>query len=173
MRSLILVSLFLAAACSGEGGETKEEAAAESLDAGVWDARSEITAFRSTDKSKPAVRAAVGDKSVVQACVREAERTKPPASLFAGEDYDCKYKTSYTSGGRLNHTLECSRNGVAGSIPMLVNGTFRADSFEAEVTTQTFLPGTGDFYMLRKVTGHRTAPSCPPGLDDGKGKAGA
>jgi hypothetical protein len=173
MRILALTTLCLLAACSGGGADEKEQAPAESLDAGLWDASFETTAFRSTDNTTPAVKAAVGDKSATQACLAEADKASPPTSLFGGEGYECAYKTSYMSSGRLNHSLECSRDGVTGSIPMLVEGSFTATSFEATVTTQTYLPGSGDYYMQRKVSGRRTAPSCPPGLDEGKEKAKA
>lgn len=174
MRSLMIVPLCLLVAACSEGEAPKAEVAiADNLEPGLWEATSEVTAFRSTDKSTPAVQAAVGDKSTVQACVTEADKATPPVSLFAGEGYDCKYATDYLRGGRINHSLECTRKDVTGSIPMQVEGTYRGDAFEGNVTTQTYLPGTGDFAMTRKITARRTAPSCPPDLDAPADKAKA
>ena len=174
MRSLMIVPLCLLAAACSEGEAPKaEETVAEHLEPGLWEAASEITTFRSTDSTTPAVKAAVGDKSTVQACVTEADKASPPASLFAGEGYECKYATQYLRGGRINHSLECTREGVTGSIPMQVEGSFRGDGFDANVTTQTYLPGTGDFAMTRKITARRTAPSCPPDLGEPAEKAKA
>ncbi|HEY0113643.1 MAG TPA: DUF3617 domain-containing protein [Allosphingosinicella sp.] len=176
MKALFaLGALCLLAACSGAEETPKEQEAAASLEAGLWEASSEIIAFRSTDKTTPVVKAAVGDKSAIQACVTEADKAKPAPALFSGEDHECEYKSSYMRAGRINNSLECTRKGVTGSIPMQIEGSFNATDFEATVTTQTYLPGSGDFAMTQKVTGRRVMPSCPPDPDADveKGKAKA
>jgi hypothetical protein len=170
-RSLVLMPLLLVAACSGGEAQKEEEQPAAAIEPGLWEASAETTAFRSTDNTTPAIKATVGDKATVQACVTEADKAKPAATLFAGEGYDCEYKSSYMQGARLNHSLECRREGVAGSIPMTVEGTFKADSIDATVTTQTYLPGSGDFAMTRKLTARKTAATCPSAAEGGKDKA--
>jgi hypothetical protein len=173
-RSLILTPFLLLAACSGGGEAPKtDEQAAETIEAGLWEVSSETTAFRSTDKTAPAVKAAVGDKASFQACVGEAETAKPAPALFAGEGYECQYKNSYMRGGRLNIGLECTRAGVKGSIPMLVEGTYKATTFEASVKTDTYFPGDGDFTMTRKLNGRKAAAGCPAAPTDGTGSSAA
>lgn len=176
MRNWTLLPLVLLAACSG-GGEAPKDVAEEapaSMPAGQWSVASEVTSFRSTDGTTPALKAAAGDKAEAQGCVVASE--PPPPSLFAGEDYDCTSKTSYVRNGRLNLSLECRREGITGAIPMIVEGRYTATGFEATVNTQTYLPGSGDFAMTRKLTGRRTAEACAPAPEEpeekGKGKAG-
>jgi len=163
MRILALVPLCLVASCSGGGEEKKaEEAAAATIDGGQWETSFEVTKFGSTDQSPPAMKAAVGDKAINAICVPEAERSTPPPELFAGEGYECDYKNNYIRNGRINASINCTREGVTGDIMMTVDGSYKADSLEGTVTTTTYLPGAGDFQMDRKLTGRKTAAACAP-----------
>ena len=176
MRSLIIVPLCLAAACSGGGGEEKktEEAAAATMQAGQWEISSEVTAFRSTDKATPALKAAVGDKASAPACIEAGKEGKPPAAMFAGAGYECEYKDSYIRSGRITATLDCERDALEGKIFMTVQGSYKGDSFEGTSDATSYLSGEGDFAMSSKISGRRTGPTCaaPAEAEKGKAKAG-
>jgi Protein of unknown function (DUF3617) len=170
MRGLIVGPLCLLAACSG-ATEEKTAEAADAMQAGQWQISSEVSDFRSTDKATPALKAAAGDKSDAQACVEAGKEAEPPAQMFAGVGYECKYKDRYISGGRLNLSLECDREALEGKVMVSVQGTYKADSFEGTATATSFLPGDGDFVMNSKVSGRRTGPTCAaPAAEDGKGQ---
>ncbi|HEX8573513.1 MAG TPA: DUF3617 family protein [Allosphingosinicella sp.] len=172
MRGLIIVPLFLAAACSG-GEEAKIEEAAATMQAGQWEVSSEVTAFRSTDKATPALKAAVGDKSAAPACIEAGKEGKPPAGMFAGAGYECDYKDSYIRSGRITATLECERDALEGKIFMTVEGSYKGDSFEGTSSSTSYLSGEGDFAMNSKFSGRRTGPTCAaPAEEKGKAKAG-
>jgi len=174
MRGLIVIPLFLAAACSGGGEENKAVEAADSMQPGQWEISSEVTAFRSADKATPALKAAVGDKAAAPACIEAGKEDKPPAEMFAGVGYECDYKNSYISGGRLNLSLECEREALEGKVMVSVEGTYTGDSLEGTSTATSFLSGDGDFVMNSKISGRRTGPTCAaPATDDTKGKAKA
>jgi hypothetical protein len=173
MRALIIVPLCLAAACSGGGEENKAEEAAAAMQAGQWEIASEVTAFRSTDKATPALKAAVGDKATAPACVEAGKEDKPPAEMFAGVGYECDYKDRYVRGGRINVSLECERDALEGKIQMTFEGNYKGDSFEGTANANSFLSGDGDFAMSTKVTGRRTGPTCAAPAEDAKGKAKA
>lgn len=173
MRCLIIVPLCLAAACSGEGGgEKKAEEAAATMQAGQWEVTSEVTAFRSTDKATPALKAAVGDKATSPVCIEAGKEGKPPAAIFAGAGYECEYKDSYIRSGRITATLDCERDALEGKIFMTIEGTYKGDSFEGTASSNSFLSGDGDFAMNSKFSGRRTGPTCSaPAEEKGKAKA--
>lgn len=174
MRGLIVIPLFLAAACSGGGEEKKAEQAADAMQAGQWEISSEVTAFRSADKATPALKAAAGDKGTAPACIESGKEDKPPAEMFAGVGYECEYKDRYISGNRINLSLECEREALEGKVMVSVQGTYTGDSLEGTSTATSFLPGDGDFVMNSKIAGRRTGPTCAaPAPEDSKGKAKA
>ena len=172
MRCLIIVPLCLAAACSGGGDEKKAEAVADTMQAGQWEIVSEVTAFRSTDKATPALKAAVGDKATAPACIEAGKEGKPPAEIFAGAGYKCDYKDSYIRAGRITATLDCERDALEGKIFMTIEGTYKGDSFEATSSSTSYLSGDGDFAMNSKISGRRTGPTCAAPVEE-KGKAKA
>ena len=159
---LTIAPVCLLAACSGGEEAPKEEAAAASMEAGQWETTQEVTSFRSADKATPALKAAVGDKSNAVACIEEGAREKPPAEIFAGPGYECDYKDSYIRGGRINASLTCEREALEGDIGVQIQGTYTGTSFEGTVTATSFLPGDGDFVMVSKINGRRTAAACAP-----------
>jgi hypothetical protein len=174
MRALIIVPLFLAAACSGGGGDENEAAeAADSMQAGQWEISSEVTAFRSTDKASPALKAAVGDKAAAPACIEAGKEDKPPAEMFAGIGYECEYKDRYLRGGRINISLECERDALEGKIQMTYEGTYTGDSFTGTSNANSFLSGEGDFAMSTKVSGRRTGPTCSAPAEGAEGTGSA
>ena len=174
MRALIIAPLCLVAACSGGGGEENKTAeAAAAMQAGQWEIASEVTAFRSTDKATPALKAAVGDKAATQGCIEAGKEDKPPPEMFAGAGYECSYKDKYIRSGRITATLDCERDALEGHILMTVEGTYTGDSFTVVSNANSFLSGDGDFAMNSKMTGRRTGPTCAAPVPEEKGKAKA
>jgi hypothetical protein len=169
MRAFAIIPLCLVAACSG--GEEKKAEAAGAMQAGQWETTSEVISFKSTDKATPALKAAAGDKSTAPACIEEKDAKKPEPELFAGEGYECKYKSDYIRNGRINASLDCKRDAIKGDIMMTVQGSYTGDSFQATVDTISYLPGEGDFQMSSKIAGRRTGASCAAPPADGAGNA--
>jgi hypothetical protein len=172
MRCLIIVPLCLAASCSGGGEEKKAEEGAATMQPGQWEVTTEVTAFRSTDKATPALKAAAGDKSTAAACIEAGKEGKPPAQMFAGAGYECDYKDSYIRSGRITATLDCKRDALDGKIFMTVEGTYKGDSFEGTSSANSYLSGEGDFAMNSKISGRRTGPTCAPAAGEKGKKAG-
>jgi len=173
MRGLIVIPLFMAAACSGGAEENKAVEVADSMQAGQWEVGSEVSDFRSTDKATPALKAAVGDKSAAPACIEAGKEDKPPPEMFAGSGYECEYKDRYIDGGRISVTMECEREPLDGKVMVSVQGTYAGESFEGTATATSYLPGDGDFVMNSRIEGRRTGPACAAPAEDAKGKAKA
>jgi hypothetical protein len=164
---LTLIPLLLLAAC-GDGGAAEQAArekaaAAEAtknlqLSAGQWETTTEVTRLTQMDKApKPAINTPVGSKSTAMVCLDASQTKKPPAALLSGSDlYTCTTDSMYLSGGNLNASLACTRKGVSGRVGLTVNGSFTADSIEAEQSLSTSLPGEGDVDIVAKLTARRT-----------------
>ena len=170
MRILTIVPLCVAvAACGGAGEEKKKDAAAPAaMTAGQWETSFEVAAMRSTDKTEPALKAAVGDKETGAACIDAGKEAEPAPALFAGPGYECQYKNSYIRNGRITASLGCTRKGIDGELVMSVDGKSTATTFEGTVSTTSFLPGRGDFEMSRKVSGRQTGPTCQAAAPESK-----
>jgi hypothetical protein len=61
---------------------------------------------------------------------------------------------SYMRGGRMSLQFKCNRPG-RGQLTQTVDGTFKADSFDATIITGSLFAGDGDYAMTRKLTGRR------------------
>jgi hypothetical protein len=175
MRLLPIMPLcLLAAACSG-GADTANQAAEApaTLPAGTWQTALEVTTFDSADKTTPALKAKKGDKEQASSCVPEAQRAAPAPELFAGSGYSCTYQNSYIKGGTINASIQCTRPELKGTINMSVTGTYTADSFDADVESNSYLAGPGNFRMTRKVKGKVTPGACQPAAAGADGNAAA
>lgn len=165
MRAIFIMTLAALGACSAtEEAENKAEPVAASIDAGFWEMNYEVTSMRVAGNRPAAVKAKEGDKASASLCVAEADRAKPAPALFAGEGYECSYRESYIKNGRLNATLTCARQGIAGDIMMSVDGTYTGTSMDATVNATSYLPGEGDFQMETKLAGRRVG-ECPAAAD--------
>lgn len=161
MRYWIMLPLCLAACSDGQTSEKKVDGPpAATVEAGQWETSFEVVSIRSTDKTTPALKAAVGDKATGTACVAKGEEAKPAPALFVGEGNTCTYKSSYIRSGRLSASLSCRRDGIEGELMMTVQGKYTGTSFEGTVDTVSYLPGRGDFDMSRKISGRKTGDAC-------------
>jgi hypothetical protein len=166
MNKLAFVAiLLLAGACSdGADDAAKQKAAASAaakklqLTPGQWTTTAEVIKFTKQDKApKAAIDTPVGTKSTASACLTEADVKQPPALLLAGsEAYSCTYGDTYLSSGSLNASLTCTRKGVKGEVRMSLDGTYTADTLEANQSASTFLAGEGDANIVSKITARRT-----------------
>lgn len=162
MRALITISLALAVAgCSEEAKKEKAEEAAAEMGPGQWEVASEIASITPTDKGEPKFTGKAGDKATVSVCVGPGAKGKPPVRLFTGDNDACTYQNSYIRNGRINASLECTREGMSGTIMRGVEGKFKSDSFDATVTTTTMLISEGDVRIAAKIEGKRTGDCVP------------
>nr|WP_295373202.1 DUF3617 domain-containing protein [uncultured Sphingosinicella sp.] len=177
MRSLVLLPLLVLAACSGGGDDAAATAKAKAeatknlkLAAGQWETVAAVTKLTKQDQGAPAINTPEGTKTTGNHCVTQADADakKPPAGLFAGEGYDCEYSNFYMSAGTLNAQLTCKREGLAGDIRMTVDGSYTAETIEANQSLSTFLSGTGDVNVQSKLTGRRTGAACAPTAEEAK-----
>ena len=167
MRRLIIVAgaAILVAACSEEAPVKQEEETATSLQGGQYEASWKVTQLRSVDKTTPATNLKQDGSGTTLACIA-ADGTIDPA-LFAEDGDTCTAKNPYVRNGRIGLDVSCTRKGAGGEIRQSVNGTFKADSLEAEVTTTTYLSDPGDYAMTRTVTAKRVG-ECPPNTETAK-----
>jgi hypothetical protein len=170
MRILFLVPIVALAACGG--GETKNQgkAKAQSLEPGQYEVTAEVTQFRAADEGTPKIDTPVGTRTTRSVCV-PAGGTLPP-DLFADEGFACESAgSSYARGGTMNLQTRCTREGLSGSTSYSVNGTFEAQSFEAERQLSTLLNGDGDVVVTSRVQGRRTGECTPGAAPAGNGAA--
>jgi Protein of unknown function (DUF3617) len=154
----VIGAAMMLAACGGDKPAAKEEAAA-ALKPGLYEVASEVTALASTDKTTPFTKLKQGDKTVVKACVGTGG--KPAPALFAEAEADkCEIKNSYIRNGRLSAQMSCKREGKRGEVMPAMMGSFKADSFEGEITQLTYFIEDGDYRMSRKVSAKRVG-DCP------------
>ncbi len=163
MRAILLLPCLVLAACSDAAPppEKAEAPPAEQIQAGQWEMTSEVTNVTQRDKGTPALKMAVGSKSVTSSCIAEADVKRPPAAMFVPEGFKCDYRDSYMRGGRVNLTLACTYDGQTGDVPIAISGSYTADSIEATSTAETRFSGEGDVKLETKLTGRRTG-ACTP-----------
>jgi hypothetical protein len=155
---LALAAAGLLAACSAEPAPKAEETeTASALKPGEYEIGIKIDSLRSTDKTTPAVKGKVGDPPTSRrTCV--AADGAIAAEAFADPGDKCTETNSYVRGGRLSVQLSCTRPN--GQLMQLAVGDFKADSFEAKLTTATYFKGSGDYEMTRTLSGKRVG-ECP------------
>jgi len=156
----VIGAAMMVAACGGEKAAPVEEAA-DALNPGLYELSSEVTALASTDNTTPFTKLKQGDKTTVKACI--AADGKPASDLFAEATGDkCEFKNSYIRHGRLSAQMSCTREGRRGEVMPAMMGSFKADSFEGEITSLTYFIEDGDYRMSRKVSAKRVG-DCPAG----------
>ena len=160
MRMMFLGAAAIALGACGGGGEQKQAkpAAAASLQPGEYEVTGTVADLKATDNTAPATQLKAGATlTPVRACV--AADGKIDIKLLAEPGDECKEDTAFVRNGRLNVQLNCQRAGKGG-VMQLANGTFKENSFEAEILSSSYFTGTGDYSATRKVTGKRVG-DCP------------
>jgi hypothetical protein len=149
-----VIALVLTA-CSAETDEANNsvESVAAALTPGEYELVAKVTELRSTDKTTPDTKSKVGaDPVTTRTCVGPDNKIDPATFVEAGET--CTQSESYVRNGRLNLQYKCNRPSK-GQLTQLVDGDFNADSFAASIRTATYYVGSGDYELVRSVTGKR------------------
>jgi len=161
LKKSLVVMIPLAAAltaCGGGGGDAPKNKAAEkasALQPGQYEVTSEVTNFRASDDGPPKINTPQGTSATRSVCV--ADGAAPPPNLVADEGFDCQDSSPpIFRGGTLSVSLTCRRPGLQGDVGYTVNGSFQADSFEAERQLVSRFPGMGDVIIASTVRGRRT-----------------
>lgn len=152
-------ALIALASCAEDKPAPAAPEVPATLPAGLYQVDSEVTQLRSADKTTPATRMKLGDKTTMQACV--AADGAPDMAMFVDAGDKCEVTNSYTRSGRISVQYQCSRKG-RGSLYSAADGKYSADGFEALVNMSTSFSGAGDYQVTRRVTARRTG-DCPPG----------
>ncbi len=156
---------FLVTGCGGEEPQQNQSAAAGELSPGQYEASWKITQLRSTDKTTPATNLKQDMSGTTLGCV--GPKNAFDLRLFAEDGDECTEDSRYARNGRINLSLACKREGAGGEIRESVHGTYKADRFEAEVSTTTYLSGDGDYALIRMVDAKRVG-ECPPTTESAK-----
>jgi len=156
MRMLAIVGVLAINACSDAPPTKAEEAAVDKIDAGQWQTDVEVTRLTAMDKGTPRIDTPAGTRTSASTCVGEAERQRPAPPLLTAAKDSCTYKDFYMSGGTINATMSCARPGLNGDVLMVLQGTYKAGSFEGALSTDTYLLTDGDVRIAAKVSGRRT-----------------
>lgn len=161
------VLLCVLAACSGGGdGGASNEAAAETLAAGLklqpgeWAVSSETLTVDALDTGRPAIAAKVGATSEYKSCIPADQAAKPPPALFTGGKDSCTTQSAYISRGRISAQIQCRRPGLDSPYQISVDGSYIADSLTAETSLATQLASDGDVRIRTRLTGRRLG-DCP------------
>ncbi|HYJ53397.1 MAG TPA: DUF3617 family protein [Allosphingosinicella sp.] len=160
MRALAVIPfIILAASCGETPAENKAQPAAALPPAGQWELTSEVTSLAKVDTEAPRLNTPVGTRATNSVCAAEGHQL--PSAFFAGEGYRCTYGTYYARNGRLNVTMSCRRDGLAGDITMAAEGTYQGDTAEFRRNLRTNLTTEGDSVIDARVTARRTG-DCTP-----------
>ena len=156
MRTFLtsVAAAALVAGCSSEPApqpKTKEAPSA-SLQPGEYEITATVESLRSTDKTTPKTSSKVGDEpKVTRTCVPADGTIEAAAFVESGES--CDPMDNYMRGGRMSLQYKCRRGGD--QLTQLVDGNFKADSFEATVRTATYFSGDGDYELTRSFKAKR------------------
>lgn len=164
MRSYIGAGLsaILLAGCGG-GGEASnasaEEDNAAALAPGEYELSMIVEQVRSTDNTTPMTKLKAGAPAATSRACIAADGAIDPKMFAEGSD-QCTVTDNYVRNGRMSVQLKCTRAGQTGHVMQLVDGSFKADSFEARVLGSTGFVASGDYDMTRRMTGRRIG-DCP------------
>jgi hypothetical protein len=155
MRKLILVTgaSMLLSACNEQAPAKKAIETPTVLKAGQYEGTWKVDSVQSVDRSTPATKLKQGTSGPAAGCV--SANGSIDAALFAEGADKCTIANPYVRNGRIGMDLTCSRKGQAGEVRQSVSGTFTENSIDADVSTTTYLSGTGDYAMTRKFTAKR------------------
>jgi hypothetical protein len=158
MRPILsaITAAALLGGCGEAAQEQKKEEAVKALLPGEYEITTTEASVRSTDNTTPATKPKPGTSA--RTCITDDGMMEAEPFIEAGET--CTAMDNYLRGGRISLQFKCKRPG-RGDLTHMVDGTFKAESLEATVTTATYFTGSGDYQLTRTVTGRRVG-KCPP-----------
>jgi hypothetical protein len=112
-----------------------------------------VTKLASTDKSTPATKLKMGDKSEGKVCV--GADGVPGVEPFTEAGDKCSVTNSYVRSGRISMQMQCNRPGHGNLYPN-ADGNITADGFEVLATAATQFSGDGDYALTRHIVAKRT-----------------
>ncbi len=160
---IVCVAALATAACGnpGKGGQTAEEVAEEmsalKLEAGQWEATTEILSASAPALPPEALRQMVGQKQTVSNCVTPEQAAKPSANFLAGQkNSDCTYQDFSMEGGRMSGTMTCTGSGMPGKMVMNMEGSYDPRSYDMNMSMEAGgLPGGMNITVKARTTGRR------------------
>ncbi len=162
MRKIVIAATaaIFVTACSNDAAPAAkpQEDTPTVLKSGEYEGSWKVASVQSVDRSTPATKLKQDASGTAEGCVT-ADGTID-AALFAEDGDKCTIANPYVRNGRIGMDLTCTRKGQSGEVRQSVSGTFTADALDAEVSTTTYLSGTGDYAMTRTVTARRVG-ECP------------
>ena len=160
MRRLALLALLTVTGCGDDSPQNKAAAAGPTAIApGQWELTSEVTRFTQADHGAPRINTPVGTRTTANICVGAG--AQQPTAFYSGDNFNCTYGTYYARNGMINLTLQCTRPGLTGQIPMTIDGTFQGSTIDYHRNLRTVLTTDGDVEIDTHVTGRRTG-DCTP-----------
>lgn len=159
-RTIIGAAAALLLAGCSEDAPQQQKQQSRSLEPGQYELSWTVSQLRSTDKSSPATSLSQGETGTASGCIREGGDVDP--ALFAEAGDQCTPSNSFVRAGRVSVQMECKRPGQPGLVMQSVNAKSAGDSFEGELSTSTYLDGSGDYEMTRTITARR-AGECAAG----------
>ncbi|WP_395623205.1 DUF3617 domain-containing protein [Sphingomonas daechungensis] len=150
---------LMVSACNEQAPAQKPVEAPKVLAAGQYEGTWKVDSIRSVDRTTPATKLKQDATGPVTGCV--AADGSIDAALFAEGEDKCTIANPYVRNGRIGMELTCARKGQAGEVRESVSGTFAGDSIDADVSTTTYLAGTGDYAMSRKIEVKRVGECAP------------
>jgi outer membrane murein-binding lipoprotein Lpp len=167
MRELIFAAsaaLFLVS-CSSEAPTTQNEAEPETLTAGQYQASWKVAQLRGAQNATPATNLKANGTGTTVACV--GDDGSLDLALFAEDGDTCTASNAYVRNGRISIDVTCKREGATGEVRQSVSGSYTKSTLEAEVSTTTYLGGSGNYTMTRTFSGKRVG-KCPPATESAK-----
>jgi hypothetical protein len=162
LRKIVIAATaaIFVTSCSNDAAPAAkaQEATPTVLKGGQYDGSWKVASVQSVDRTTPATKLKQDSSGSARGCVT-ADGTID-AALFAEDGDKCTIANPYVRNGRIGMDLTCTRKGQTGEVRQSVSGTFTADALDAEVSTTTYLSGTGDYAMTRTVTAKRIG-ECP------------
>ena len=88
-------------------------------------------------------------------CITEEQAKNPPAQVLAATQGKCKYDNFTMADGKIDGTLVCPAQGMAGEMKMRMAGTFDGESFATENEMNVTAPGGQGMHIKAKTVGKR------------------
>jgi hypothetical protein len=165
-KLLMLMPLLLLGACGDKpsNSDSAKQSAAEApapaaikLQAGKWQATSELVSMDVPGMPPELAKANVGQKTTFENCITAEQAEKPASDFFTNaKNNDCKAQNFTMTGGKLDAKLTCVDRTTPGEMTMTMNGDYTPTSYAATMTMVTSgAPGGGEMKIIAKTQGKR------------------